>query len=155
MANFKELNINLDVILQKLLANNNLCNLINYNTVDALSQDNLEDSSELLYTKIFPYPCDTKVLNEASSILIVGFDNFKAVGTSFVGNILYFRILCHQSLYKLNEGLRPYHIAHEIASLFNNQRVVGIGKILFSSCGEIREGDYYGFELAYKITEFS
>ena len=157
MANFKELGTNLDVILTKLLNNQTLCKLLYYKDTNPLSQDDLESPEILLYTTIFPYPRTTELLSVASSILIVGFDNFKATsGNNFVGSILYFRILCHENQWQINSGLRPYLIMNEISTMFNNEKVVGIGALSFGGGGEIREGSFYsGFEFTYKITEFS
>jgi len=156
VANFKELGENLDVVLNRLLNNPKLCKLLYYDNSNPLASEDIEATEELLFTKIFPYPRTSELLEKASSMLIVGFDNFKSINSSFVGSIFYVRILCHQSLWRLDVGgLRPYLIINEIANLFNKQEVLGIGDILFDRAVEIREGQYLGFELVYKITEFN
>jgi len=165
MANFKELNTNLNLVIQMMLENKNLCKLLTYDTPDALQKPDLigyEDYNGLLYTRIFPYPKDITNRTEANSIILVGLDNFNPIGNTFVSNLLRFRILCHESLWDMNDNgmgmkLRPYLIMQEIANLYNNQRVVGIGKLLLANGGELitNNGSYSGFHLSYKITEFS
>ena len=162
MANFVELNKSLDKFLMKLISSQDLCKMLSYDVTSALVKDDLEDTSELLFTKIFPFPKDVKLLEKASSILIVGFDNFRPINAgTFNSNIIYFVILCHQTLWRLNGDadcglkLRPYLLMNEIAKLFNGQRVTGIGTLEFNGANQIRDGEYFGFQLAYKITEFS
>jgi len=47
-------------------------------------------------------------------------------------NIISFDIVCHFDQWNLgNFALRPYKIAAEIDSMFNNKRLTGIGKIEF------------------------
>ena len=49
---------------------------------------------------------------------------------AFRDNIISFDIVCHFDQWNLNNfALRPYKIAAEIDSMFNNQRLTGIGKI--------------------------
>ena len=159
MANFKELNENLDKVLQILLSNQDLCKLLYYDTIDALGKEdfNLEETPKLLmFKKIFPFMKDTKVLTTASSILMVGLDNFKPTkANNFVNNILYFRILCHEDLWQLQSGYRPYKIVYEIANMINDQNGIGIWKTKFYNGGEVSDGkDYKGFEITYEISEF-
>lgn len=165
MSNFKELNENLNLVLTKLISSPKLCKLLYYDNPSAMSQADIESPEDLLYTKIFPYPTTTEslstgndaILTKASSIMIVGFDNFKSISSNnFIGSILYFRVLCHESLLRTNDGLRSYLIMNEIAELFNKKDDIGVGVVSFDRGGEIREGNsYLGFELIYKITEFS
>ena len=144
--------------MDKLYSSENLCKLLYYNEENPIVQPILMNPKETLeYVKIFPYPKDTKIIDEASSILIVGFDNFKAISNNnFIGSLLYFKILCHNSLLRLDTGRRTYQIMNEIANLFNGQKLMGIGRLVFAGGGEINDGndEYSGFELAYKIMEF-
>ena len=155
MSNFKELNENLDSVFKRILDNKNLCKLINYNSSDALSKDDLESPEELLYTKIFPYPRSTELFSEASSLLIVTFNNFEPISANnYLNKQLCFRILVHEDLWRLQEGLRPYLIMHEIANTFNGERL-GIGKTLFKRAQELIGDGYMGFTLFYEITDFN
>ena len=154
--NFKELNDNLNSIMEKIITNQNLCKLLLFEE-SPLSQPDIESPQDLLYTNIFPYPYDISVLENSMNLLIVGFDDFRPISSNnFISKNLYFRILCHRNLWRTDSGLRPYLIAQEIAEMFNNQRVIGIGKTLFEGGRELwANKDYIGFSLVYEIIDFS
>lgn len=154
---FKELNDNLFKVLSAITDNNDLCKLIHYNTDDPLNQPNI-DGNSLLFKKIFPYNFNVEILSEASSILNVSFTSFESGrnNIAYKNGIITFTVLCHHELHKMNEGLRPFFIAHEIDKLFNDQRVIGIGTMQFDRYREIwASKDYSGCQLSYKIVEFN
>lgn len=157
MGNFEELNKNMNDIMVKLIENQNLCKLLKYNTKDCLSQPSIEDTTSLLHNEIFPYPFSTETLKEASSLLIVTFDKFTPTkGYGYKNNYVIFRVLCNNDLWSTDDGLRPYLILHELDTMFNDKKVIGIGKLIFNSCNELwANKDYTGFTLTYKVTDFN
>lgn len=157
MGCFKELNKNMNDVMTKLVGNPNLCKLLKYNTSNALSQTDVDSPENLLYDKIFPYPFNTDVLTEASSLIITTFDNFTPTkGQGFKNSYVVFRVIVHNSLWVTNDGLRPYLILNELDEIFNNQRVIGLGKLAFNSCNGLWiSQNYTGYTLVYKVTDFN
>ena len=94
---------------------------------------------------------DNSVLN----YIIVSFDNFSTNITNpeFRDNIVEFDIICHFDQWQLSDfQLRPYRIAAEIDSMFNEQRLTGIGKVEFLGANQIILTDEYaGFCLMYQV----
>lgn len=165
MGKFIELNDNINKVLMKLLSSQDLCKYLYYNSSNPLSESDITDVTDLLYTKIFPYPTPTSVFKNsdgeptASSIINVFFDDYtlSEVNNKFKSGVLVFRVLVHMSLWKLDTSkLRPYCILNLIDEMFNEGRVIGLGKGEFESCRIIWEDENYsGYALVYKDYEFS
>ena len=85
--------------------------------------------------------------------IIISFDNFvtNAENPQFRDNIVTFDIICHFDQWQLEDfQLRPYRIAAEIDTLFNNQRLTGIGTFQFLGCNQIILNDEFaGLTLMY------
>lgn len=155
---FKELNENLFKVLGMMIDNQNLCKLIQYDIDNPLSKPDVTNPQSLLFTKILPHPFNVDILMSASSIISVTFDNFELDrgGMTYKNGIVNFTILCHNSLWKVDGGFRPFFIAEEIENLFNDQRVIGIGTMRFDKFRQVwASKDYSGYQLSYKITDFN
>ena len=79
--------------------------------------------------------------------IIISFDNFvtNAENPQFRDNIVTFDIICHFDQWQLEDfQLRPYRIAAEIDTLFNNQKLTGIGTFQFLGCNQIILNDEFG-----------
>ena len=72
---------------------------------------------------------DGSVLN----YIIVTFDNFtRTENPEFRDNIIEFDIICHFDQWQLQDfQLRPYMIAAEIDTMFNEKHLTGIGTLNF------------------------
>ena len=85
--------------------------------------------------------------------IIISFDNFvtNAENPQFRDNIVTFDIICHFDQWQLEDfQLRPYRIAAEIDTLFNNQKLTGIGTFQFLGCNQIILNDEFaGLTLMY------
>jgi hypothetical protein len=85
--------------------------------------------------------------------IIISFDNFttNATNPEFRDNIIEFDIICHFDQWHLKDfALRPYKIAAEIDSMFNNQHLTGIGKLEFLGANQmILTDEYAGLCLMY------
>lgn len=158
-------------IVKKILENERLKKLLYYNTKDALVQSNLTEkqSVELLIPhkekigeQIIDVPSLIKFVpkvyvDEAEvSYLIISFDNFFPTNNpEFRDCVVEFDIICHFSLWNLdNMQLRPYKIAAELDSMFNNARLSGIGTLQFigASNFNISGKEYAGISLLYQAT---
>ena len=152
-SSFLSLDKDLSLIVDKIMENERLQKLLYYTSKDALQQPKLTDDQkvELFGNNIKIVPklyVDGSVLN----YIIISFDNFTSSGNpEFRDNVIEFDIICHFDQWQLGDlALRPYKIAAEIDSMFNNQKMTGIGELQFISGTQIILNDEFaGFCLQY------
>ena len=154
-SSFLSIEKDLEIITNKIFKNTRLQRLLYYTTPDALDRENLNDDqmSELFKKNIKIVPklyIDGSVLN----YIIISFDQFTPNGENpeFRDNIISFDIFCHFDQWQLNRSfqLRPYKIAAEIDTMFNNQRLTGIGKLQFMGASQLIINDEFaGLNLLY------
>ena len=91
---------------------------------------------------------------EVKSYILISMDNFtpNATNPEFRDNIISFDIICHFDQWQLQDfQLRPYKIAAEIDSMFNEQRLTGIGTLQFLGANQIVLNDEFaGLSLMYQ-----
>ena len=148
-SSFISIEKDMGTIVDMMLKNNRLKKLLYYNVENCLFQENLtEDQSlELIedgYIRMVPkLYVDKDVLN----YIIISFDNFTPNMTNpeFRDNIISFDIICHFNQWQMpNFQLRPYKIAAEIDTLFNNRHLSGIGELQFLGANQILINDEFG-----------
>lgn len=148
-SSFISIEKDMGTIVDMMLKNNRLKKLLYYNLENCLFQENLtEDQSlELIedgYIRMVPkLYVDKDILN----YIIISFDNFTPNMTNpeFRDNIISFDIICHFNQWQMpNFQLRPYKIAAEIDTLFNNRHLSGIGKLQFLGANQILINDEFG-----------
>ena len=148
-SSFISIEKDMGTIVDMMLKNNRLKKLLYYNLENCLFQENLtEDQSlELIkdgYIRMVPkLYVDKDVLN----YIIISFDNFTPNMTNpeFRDNIISFDIICHFNQWQMpNFQLRPYKIAAEIDTLFNNRHLSGIGELQFLGANQILINDEFG-----------
>jgi hypothetical protein len=92
---------------------------------------------------------DGSVLN----YVIINFDNFtpNATNPEFRDNVIEFDIICHFDQWHLKDyQLRPYRIAAEIDSMFNNKHLTGIGTLQFAGASQmVMSDEFAGLCLIY------
>lgn len=154
-SSFLSVDKDMELISQKILSNERIKRLLYYTTKDALKKPNLspEQSIELFGKNIKRVPklyVDGSVLN----YILVQFDSFYTNPTNpeFRNNTIEFDIVCHYDQWELKDfQLRPIRIAAEIDSMFNKQRLTGIGKLEFIEGNQIILTDEYaGYCLKYR-----
>ena len=71
--------------------------------------------------------------------VIITFDNFtQSKNPEFRDNIVEFDIICHFDQWQMRDfQLRPYRIAAEIDTMFNNEHLTGIGTLQFLGANQI------------------
>lgn len=87
--------------------------------------------------------------------IVISMDNFTPSGNvQFRDNTISFDIICHFDQWQLLDfELRPYRIAAEIDSMFNNQHLTGIGELHFMGMNQIiLNSEYAGLTLMYQAT---
>lgn len=148
-SSFISIEKDMGTIVDMMLKNNRLKKLLYYNLENCLFQENLtEDQSLKLiedgYIRMVPkLYVDKDVLN----YIIISFDNFtpNITNPEFRDNIISFDIICHFNQWQMpNFQLRPYKIAAEIDTLFNNRHLSGIGELQFLGANQILINDEFG-----------
>ena len=155
-SSFLSMEKDTNLIINKMFKNERLKRLLHYTTPDALDKPNIgEDASlELVYNNIKIVPklyIDGKVLN----YIIINFNNFTpSKNPEFRDNIIEFDIICHFDQWQLQDfALRPYKIAAEIDSMFNNAHLTGIGELQFIGATQtVLTDEFAGICLLYEAT---
>ena len=154
-SSFLAMEKDLTLIIDAMMQNNRLKKLLYYTTRDALHRDNLTniESRELIGKNIKIVPkiyVDKSVL----AYIIISFDNFvtNAENPQFRDCYVTFDIVCHFDQWQLdNNELRPYRIAAELDTMFNNKHLTGIGTFQFAGCRQIVLNDEFaGVTLMYE-----
>lgn len=154
-SSFLSLEKDMGIIVDMIMKNDRLKKMLYYTTKDCLNKPNLteQETISLFGKQIKTVPklfVDGSVLN----YIIISFDNFSSNRTNpeFRDNVIEFDIICHFDQWQMRDfELRPYRIAAEIDSMFNNKRLTGIGDIEFIGANQmILTDEYAGICLMYK-----
>ena len=153
-SSFLAMEKDMSIIVDYFLKNERLKKLLFYTTPDCLSRPNVsdEDTFKMFGENIKIVPklyVDGSVLN----YVIISFDNFTESGNpEFRNSMVEFDIICHFDQWQLeNTQLRPYKIAAEIDSMFNNRVLTGIGKLNFIGANQmILTDEFAGLCLMYQ-----
>lgn len=154
-SSFLSIEKDLDIIINKFFQNTRLQRLLYYNRPDALSMPDLTTDQwfEVISKNIKIIP-KLSVNGEVLSYIIISFDNFTPNSTNpeFRDNIISFDIICHYDQWQLKDSfqLRPYRIAAEIDSMFNDKRLTGIGTLQLIGANQlILNEEFAGITLMY------
>lgn len=155
-SSFLGMEKDLNIIVNKIMNNERLKKLLYYTTRDCLDKPKVpqEETIEMFGKQIKVIPkltVDGSVLN----YVIISFDNFitNEKNPEFRDSIIEFDIICHFDQWALNDfELRPYRIAAELDSMFDNARLTGIGLTEFLGANQIILTDEYaGICLMYRV----
>lgn len=153
-SSFLSIEKDTNIIINKMLENKRLLRLLKYNTKDCMTKENLTEDEELELIgkniRLIPkLTVDGSVLN----YVIITFNNFSpnAKNPKFRDNLIEFHIVCHIDQWQLTDGqLRPYRIAAEIDSMFDDQHLTGIGTLNFIGANQnIISDEFAGITLLY------
>ena len=155
-SSFLSMEKDMNLIVNKMFKNERLKRLLYYTDKNALNRPNLtEDQAlELINNNIKIVPkmyVDGSVLN----YIIINFDKFiPSENPEFRDNIIEFDIICHFDQWQLQDfALRPYKIAAEIDSMFNNTHLTGIGTLQFIGATQtVLTDEFAGVCLLYEAT---
>ena len=145
----------MNIIVDRMMKNDRLKKMLYYTTRDCLDRPRVTDDQALEMfgknIKIIPkLYVDGSVLN----YIIISFDNFmrNATNPEFRDNVIEFDIICHFDKWHMKDfALRPYKIAAELDTMFDEQRLTGIGKLEFIGANQIILTDEYaGLCVMYK-----
>ena len=136
------------------MKNKNLCKMLYYTDRDALDRPNLTEEQRLeMFGKQIKIVPKVYVDGSVLAYVIISFDNFTpSANAQFRDNIITFDIICHFDQWHLKDfQLRPYRIAAEIDSMFDNQHLTGIGELHFMGASQIILNDEFaGLTLMYE-----
>lgn len=154
-SSFLSMEKDASLISNMLLRNERLKKLLYYTTPDCLDRKNLtEDQSLELFGKNIKLVPKLYVDNSVLNYIILSFDNFTPNMTNpeFRDNIIEFDIICHFDQWQLKDfQLRPYRIAAEIDSMFDEKHLSGIGLLHFLGANQmILTDEYAGLCLMYQ-----
>ena len=153
-SSFLSMEKDMGLITNMVLKNPRLKKLLYYTTPDCLSRPALtEDQALELFGKNIKIIPKIYIDNSVLNYIIVSFDGFtpNATNPEFRDNIIEFDIVCHFDQWKLKDfQLRPYRIAAEIDSMFNDKHLTGIGTLKFLGANQmILNAEYAGLSLMY------
>lgn len=145
----------MNIIVNHILKNESLKKLLYYTSKDCLKRPKLsEDESLELFGKNIKIIPKIVVDNSVLNYMIVSFDNFSTNNNNpeFRDNFVEFDIICHLDQWELSDfALRPYRIAAEIDSMFNDKHLTGIGTLQFVSANQmLLNEEYAGVCLMYQ-----
>ena len=128
--------------------------MLYYTDRDALDRPNLtEEQKYSLMNKQIKIVPKIYVDSSVLAYIIISMDNFTpSENPQFRDNIITFDIICHFDQWQLKDfELRPYKIAAEIDSMFNNKHLSGIGLLQFLGANQIILTDEFaGLTLMYQ-----
>ena len=145
------------IIVNAIMKNDRLKKMLYYTTTDCLNRPKLTQEQTLdLFGKQIKIVPKLYVDGSVMNYIIISFDNFtpNASNPEFRDHIISFDIICHFDQWQLKDfALRPYKIAAEIDSMFNNTHLTGIGTLQFIGATQIVLTDEFaGLCLLYEAT---
>ena len=154
-SSFLAVEKDMGLLVDHFLKNERLKKLLYYDTPSALQQPNLTQEQTLgLFGKQIKIVPKLKVDKPEFCYVVISFDNFtqNMSNPAYRDNIISFDIICHFDQWNLGDmQLRPYKIAAEIDSMFNNKKLTGIGTIQFLGASQIVLSDEFaGLSVLYQ-----
>ena len=145
----------MNLIVQMIMKNERLKKMLYYSSRDCLFQPNLtEDQTLELFGKQIKMIPKLTIDGSLLTYLIISFDTYSPnlKNPEFRNNIIEFDIICHFNQWPMKDfELRPYKIAAEIDSMFNNQHLTGIGELKFLRAEQqVLTNEYAGLCLLYE-----
>lgn len=135
------------LISNMMFRNPRLKKLLYYTTPDCLDRPAVpEDATYEMFGKNIKIVPKLYVDGSVLNYIIINFDNFTPNMTNpeFRDNIIEFDVICHFDQWQMKDfKLRPYKIAAEIDSMFNEKHLTGIGTLKFLGANQIILTDEY------------
>ena len=144
----------MNLIVDMMFKNDSLKKLLYYTSKDCMSRPKLTDDETVkMFGKQIKLVPKLYIDGSVMNYVIVSFDNFTPNGENpeFRDNIIECDIICHFDQWHLKDfQLRPYRIAAEIDSMFNDKHLTGIGTLQFLGASQmILTDEYAGLCLMY------
>ena len=145
----------MSLIVNMIIKNERLKKMLYHTSKDCLTKPNLtEDQTLELFGKNIKIVPKLTVDGTVLNYIIISFDNFieNRNNPEFRDNIIEFDIICHFDQWHMKDfELRPYKIAAEIDTMFNNKHLTGIGTLQFLGANQmILTDEFAGLCLMYQ-----
>lgn len=157
-SSFLNVEKDLGIIIDKILQNDRLLKLLYWNDCDALTKRPLteEEKYSLLGKQIKLVP-KIYIDPEMLVYLVISFGGFSPnlSNPEFRDNVISFDVVCHFEQWPLKDmQLRPYKIAAELDTMFNEAKLTGIGKLQFAGADPVAISgeEFAGISLVYTAT---
>lgn len=143
------------LIMNKILANQNVLKLLAYNTRDWKNQPNVTSPmiKKMFETKQISSVPKIKIDKPEKTYLRLTYGTMipNSTNTEYRDNTFGIDIICHYDNWDLGDfDLRPYRIAGEIDSMLDKAHLTGIGRLEFVSCVPyIYDEEFAGVSLTY------
>lgn len=146
-SSFLSMEKDMGIIVDMIMKNNNLKKMLHYPSKDCLSCPSLsEEESLALFENNIKIVPKFKIDGSVFTYIAISFDNFTLNTTNpeFRDNTIIFDIICHFDQWQMADfQLRPYRIAAELDSMFNNKHLSGIGTLQFLGASQMLLTDEY------------
>lgn len=147
VSSFLGMEKDLRLITNTMFKNPRLKKLLYYTTPDCLDRPAVsEDETYGMFGKNIKIVPKLYVDGSVLNYIIISFDNFtpNATNPEFRDSIIEFDIICHFDQWQLKDfQLRPYKLAAELDSMFNEQHLSGIGTLKFLGANQMILTDEY------------
>jgi hypothetical protein len=159
LGRFSELGKNKNIIISKLIENDDIVKAIGNPEKNFLDLPKIENPSSLIYTHIFPYGfalSDLSQINqEQKTFITMMVSNIRLKDRVYkIGDICLY-VFCHfllmQTAYSVN---RTDFIINKIDETLNQSKELGIGELQFERLDDMRFSTYH-FGSAIKYKDFS
>lgn len=150
-------------ILNRCLSDSRLVKLLSYDSPDALFKPEIEDTSSLLYDRVFPFRFVPNPLEQQGTYLTLGVSGFRKhqedlkVYDDYQSAEIYFYFFTHVDLMRTDNGIRQDLILAEIGRIFDGSRGLGMGELKIRYVNElwIHNNKFGGYSVAFTITDFN
>lgn len=160
VKNLKELGVNLQKIISRLLANQNLLKLLYYTGKDPLAGENLTESQieNEIYeklVKIVPRVGPKETANSLISLRVVR-GRINEENNQILNLVLHIEVFVPMTQWFIkNSNLRPFAIMSEIQESLNNKVVNGLGRIQGGDFGlNFLTDEISCYEMEFQIIEY-
>ena len=131
--NYQELGLNLQKIVNRLIANDDLINLLYYTDIDPLGQEKLsQDIKKTLLNDLIYIVPKVDVREDSKSVLAIFVPKASSIGANSEFNNISVAIDVMVPLQQWiikDSNLRPFAIMGEISNSLNGKTINGLGKI--------------------------
>jgi hypothetical protein len=157
----------INIVLAKILADQDLCKYIYYDVDQPLSQATITDTSILSdrYSadrRIFATPFDPDIHGTQQTSIHIELSQSERTDSTYYKSVnISFIILSHNHLWELytadaSISLRPNKIVSKLFELFNRQQSIGIGSPHFSEIEPIYFNDTVsGYKVTFENVDFT
>lgn len=151
-------------ILMRILSNERLVKLLAYDTSTIEDKPPIEDSSELVYNRVFPYRFLPDTAESAKSFISMSFTYGQpSFNQYFDAKTITIYIQCHKSLFVTDEGyLRPDEILVELdKAIMSNDEDMKKTTVMYGS-GKLKNdgimeywfnNEFGGYSVRYRVSD--